>query len=325
MAKRRFKPEDNKTPEALTPEERRERRKKERASGGEAKRRERGRMSPARRAVIVAVPSGVIVAVVVILLFFNPFLPPCITFAPIPSQSGPPTFPLHNTTDFSTSWCPQGGVATVFQMYPLLKVYVNGASVTLPNGIGHNSSYPAGVACNLPIRTNASDAAAGYPAGTIRISSAWAYEYSLGDFFNVWRQSFSSAFINSTYPSQQIVYTSTDLLGFTADASHSVTLSIDGSPSTAGPNLTLNYLDFGPNPYPSCIASRFGSGHTITLSYHTHAAGAAVAQSPARSVGSSPSGGPAASIPGSFGSPTLTQVDSLSHGSLRWLAMRPVG
>ncbi|HYK93101.1 MAG TPA: hypothetical protein VEY07_03550, partial [Thermoplasmata archaeon] len=86
-------------------------------------------------------------------------------------------------------------------------------------------------------------------------------------FFYVWQQSFTGVFVNTSHPNQPIVYQSNELLGFTADATHKVELFVDGSPSTAGPSLELNTLDYESNPYPTCIGEVYGTGHVVLLEY----------------------------------------------------------
>jgi hypothetical protein len=252
-------------PAARTPEERRKQRKKDRAS------RKAGRSVTAnkwRRAAYVGVPVAVVVAVVVVLVTLtNANSIPCLQLTGVPVQlSGTPAFPPHNTTDFSKSWCPKG-VSTVLATFPFLTISIQGTSVTLPSSIGRNSSYAGGVECDLPVLTRAP--VAGFPLGTIYVQSPWAFDYNLSTFFSVWSQSYANVFVNSSHGSQPVIYQPNDLLGFTSDAKHSIHLFVDGTPSNAGPSLGIDTLDYGPNPYPSCIAEKYGTGHKILLTYST--------------------------------------------------------
>lgn len=275
MAKRRRAPDaPEKAPEDLTPEERREKRRRERAS--KDKHRTKSLGSRWRRTAVVGGAGGVIAAVVVVLVFFHPFGVPCLQFQANPS--GTPAFPGHDTTDFTGTWCPSG-VTVVMQTYPLLTVSINGNVVSLPSSIGRNSSYTLGgnpYECDLPLVTR-SAALTGLPANTIEIISPWPYDYNLSDFFQVWAQSYSTVSVNATSPSQPIVYTTTDLLGFTADSGHVVTLYVDNQPSSAGPNLLLNTLDGTPSPYPTCLGEVYGTGHHILLTYGARPQTAALA------------------------------------------------
>jgi hypothetical protein len=261
--------EDDPAPAARTPEERRKERKKERTA------KKAGRLrsaSPWRRAAYVGVPVAVVAAVAVVLITLsNANAIPCLQLTGVPvGTTGTPAFPPHNTTNFGTTWCP-GGTTTVLASFPWLSISIEGTSVTIPTSIGRNSSYPGGASCQLPVATEVP--AAGYPSGTIYIESPWAFSYNLSTFFSVWSQSYSSVYVNTSKASQPIVYQANDLLGFTNDATHSVHLFVDGSPSSAGPSLGIDTLDYGPNPYPGCIGEKYGTGHTILLSYTSSHAG----------------------------------------------------
>ncbi len=275
MAKRRFRGQEPAPVEDLTPEQRRERRRRDRELIKKGKKPPTGGASQRRRILLLSVVAIVIVAVILLITFGGFFKPPCITFQPIPESSGLPAFPPHNTTDFSTTWCPSG-VALEMHVHPYLQINIEGQSVGIPPtssqavnppAIGSNSSYPGGYTCDLPIHTHPPDALAGYPDGVLHIESPWPYIYNLSTFFYVWQQSFSSVYVNTSHPSQPIVYQPNDLLGFTADANHKVELFVDGQASTAGPGLELNTLDYAASPYPSCLEAAYGTGHVIVLEY----------------------------------------------------------
>ncbi|MCI4369553.1 MAG: hypothetical protein L3K09_08345, partial [Thermoplasmata archaeon] len=85
--------------------------------------------------------------------------------------------------------------------------------------------------------------------------------------FGVWSQSYQHVIINATNPIAPINYTSSDLLGITADSTHKIVLFVDNQISNAGPSLNLDTLDHGGSPLPSCITQRDGGGHTISLNY----------------------------------------------------------
>ncbi|MCI4336744.1 MAG: hypothetical protein L3K17_06070 [Thermoplasmata archaeon] len=278
MSKRRFR-EDAETPaESQTPEERRAQRRKDRALGQKGKKPKSGPTSAWRRAALLGIPAVVIVAVVVVLVFGNLFSTPCITLQPIPPSSGVPGFPPHTTSDFSQTWCPSG-VSLVMEVFPYIQININGHSVGIPPtqaassatpdypSIGRNTSYPGNYACNLPVATHPPLASQGYPDGIIYLASPWPYIYTLSTFFQVWAGSFSSVNVNASYAAQPIVYQTNDLLGFTSDATHKITLFVDGQVSSAGPSLALDTLDYGPNPYPACMSQKYGTGHIIVLSY----------------------------------------------------------
>jgi hypothetical protein len=274
VSKRRLQSPDDGEPEAdspaRTPEERRAQRKRDRrrkeaqGKGTVLKSGSRG-----RRAAIIGLPAAAIVIAVVVLVFFNPFRAPCLTFSTIPSQSGLPAYPNHTaTTDLTTSWCPPG-VSVAEDIQPYLQIEIQHQYVGLPDSIGRNSSYTyqnEPYNCDLPINTQPASPPS-MPDGTINIVSPWPYAYTLGDFFEVWSQSYSGVDVNTTDPNQPITYTSTDLLGFSADASHQITLFVDNQVSHSGPGLELNTLPYVSAAYPSCVNTLYGSGHTILLTY----------------------------------------------------------
>lgn len=328
MAKRRVSADRDevKAETPRTPDERRKQRKKDRAA------RKSGRTSttsPWRRAAYIGVPAAVVVAVAVIIITLsNANSIPCLQLTPVPvGSSGTPAFPPHNTTNFANTWCP-GGVTTAMATFPLLRISIEGTNVPLPPSIGRNSSYPAGGKCELPVLTR--PFATGYPAGTIYVESPWAFEYNLSTFFSVWSQSYANVFVNSSHPSQHIVYDSNNLLSFVSDASHGVHLFVDGSPSNAGPSLGISTLDYGPNPYPVCLGEKYGTGHTILLTYSGASAGAAGGGLRAPTLASGPAD-PGANLllydspmPHlGFGVGERAAIAKLTTGSLSWLVGRP--
>ncbi|MCI4323846.1 MAG: hypothetical protein L3K03_07520 [Thermoplasmata archaeon] len=306
----------------LSPEDRRELRRRERKKQKAGNEKSSWASTPGRRAVLIGAPVAVIVAVVV-LLIVNPFGAPCLNLGSIPASSGPPAFPPHNTTDFSTTWCPDD--SPILDLQDVVKVSIGTTSVTFPTAIGRNSSYGGAYACDLPIATQ--PAVAGYPANVVYLDSPWPYIYTLGDFFTVWAESYSHADVNATYPSQTIGYTTTQILGFTADSTHSVNLFVDGQLSSQGPNLNLDTLPYLAGAYPSCIGSLDGSGHTVLISY-TSLASSALA--PPVSLGTAlhlpgtalvPFNAPGLHFPGTIASTSLQQ--RFTEQSLTWLLGRP--
>jgi hypothetical protein len=327
VAKRRVssEPEEEKAAVARTPEERRKQRKKDRAS------KKAGRAAPTspwRRAAYIGVPAAVVIAVVVVLITLtNANSIPCLQLSGVPvGVSGIPGFPPHNTTDFTNTWCPSG-VNIVLDSFPYLTISIGGTTVSLPTSIGRNSSYPGGQTCDLPVETQT--ASSGYGPGTIFIVSPWAFAYNLSTFFSVWSQSYANVFVNASHASQPIVYDSNDLLGFASDSTHFVRQFVDGTPSNAGPGLGIDTLDYGPNPYPSCIGQKYGTGHHILLTYSGPTAGAAGTHLLAPTLATGPA------IPGwdlllydspephfGFGAAERTDFAELALGSLSWLVGR---
>jgi hypothetical protein len=270
VAKRRIQRAPEKPPEQLTPEERREKRRRGRTA--QNKHGKKGVGTPWRRAAVVGGSSGVVIAIVVVLVVFHPFNVPCISFTPNPS--GTPAYPSHTTTDFSGTWCP--AATLVVHMHPLLRLSINGQTVTQPTSIGRNTSYTLNggpYECDLPMHTHPASPP-DFPAGTIHVESPWPYQYNLSDYFSIWSQSYASVSVNASASNRPIIYTPTDLLGFTPDSTHAITLFVDGQVSSAGPGLVLNTLDYGPAPYPSCLGEVYGTGHVVTLTYGPRGLGA---------------------------------------------------
>ena len=154
-------------------------------------------------------------------------------------------------------------------IHPWLKIVVNGQNVTIPADIGMTNG------CEEPTHTH--DA-----SGIIHLESPDATgQYTLGGFFQVWSATYGSvAFDGTQHP---IVFNSTDILGFKADATHNVVLLVDGKPSSEWGALNLDQLDYcsasttGPpcyptvsgNPYWNGSPYPYGVGHTIVIEYVT--------------------------------------------------------
>lgn len=325
MAKRRLRASAATPAEDLTPEERRARRREDRRRGG-ARKRPKGPATGWRRAVVPGIAAGAIVAVVLLLVYGTGLLfqTPCLQFQSIPSESGTPLFPAANTTSsgFATTWCP--GDAPVYQTYPRLTILVGGGVVPIPTAIGISSNFSS-YTCTLPIHTQVAGA---LPSGTISIESAWPYDYTLGMFFQVWQDSYVSAFVNSSYSTRTIDYTANGLLGLPVDATHTLTLFVDNQASSAGPSLVLNVLDGAGTTYPSCLGKVHGTGHTIELDYHASSA-AALGGGVRAPVGASAAapladGAPyGAAMPRVVISPAAAfELAFASLASLTWVALR---
>jgi len=157
-------------------------------------------------------------------------------------------------------------------IHPYLKIVLDGRAVTIPAYIGIRD-LGGGNGCFEPVHTH--DA-----SGIIHIeSTSPTQEYTLGDFFAIWRATYGTAQLDdSTVP---VDYTVGELLGHTADRTHAVRLVVDGKSSQAGPALVLNRLDYctsmmkdppcyptaSGDPYPPLLVTKYGTGHTIVLEY----------------------------------------------------------
>ena len=108
---------------------------------------------------------------------------------------------------------PEGTILTE-HIHSFLTINVNGQDVAIPKGIGLG---PGG---NLPIHTHDS-------SGILHVESTQAQPFRLRDFFTIWGQPFDKKHI----------------LGFTADKTHKVAMSVNGRPSQAFGSVLLKDLE----------------------------------------------------------------------------------
>ena len=181
---------------------------------------------------------------------------------------------------------------SLFQhVHPYLRIVINGQDVSIPGAIGIQNAVPEGssvwgevygggsASCFEPLHTH--DA-----SGIIHIESPTDTNYTLGDFFDIWNQTYAYALVNGT--EHPIVFTSSDILGYTTNSTYKLVLLVDGKPSTLSDyrQLVLNTLDYcsasdtkttspcyptasGGNPAWNGGASTypFGTEHTILIEY----------------------------------------------------------
>lgn len=150
--------------------------------------------------------------------------------------------------------------------HPYLRIVVDGSNVTIPANIGLSGCYE-------PLHTHDT-------SGIIHLETPSVdTKYTLGDFFQIWKDTYGTISIGgSSYP---IIFNSTDILGFRADATYKVVLLVDGKPSPDYGSLVLNSLDYcsaasmGPPCSPTAMgdpsytgqAYPYGTGHTIVIEY----------------------------------------------------------
>ena len=174
-----------------------------------------------------------------------------------------------------------GTEGTALHIHPWLRIWIDGANpsnITIPAAIGiRNPVFQGGFAaggqnsCFEPLHTHDS-------SGIIHVESPdTTTQYSLGDFFQIWNETYGT--INISGSSLPIIFTSNDILGYKTDQTHTLSLLVDGSNSTAYQNLVLNTYDYcnaqttGPpcspsaviNPYPPSYP--YGTLHTILIYY----------------------------------------------------------
>ncbi len=140
-----------------------------------------------------------------------------------------------------------GSESLFLHIHPYLQIVIDDKNVTIPGAIGIENPVPEGVynhgeaysgganSCFEPVHTHDS-------SGLIHIESPDDQNYTLGDFFHIWAQTYSYALINGA--KHPIVFNSTDILGYTTNSTYSLVLLVDGKPSAAYDNLVLNTLDY---------------------------------------------------------------------------------
>jgi hypothetical protein len=152
-------------------------------------------------------------------------------------------------------------------VHPYLQIIINGQNVTIPADVGISSS------CLEPIHTH--DA-----SGILHLETpGTSTNYTLGQFFQIWSATDHTVAVDGQ--ARPIVFNSTDILGFKADATHKVVLLVDGKPSSEYASLVLNTLDYcsaattGPPCSPTAVGDPayggqpypYGTGHTIVIEY----------------------------------------------------------
>ena len=173
------------------------------------------------------------------------------------------------------------GEGNALHTHPYLQVIINGEKVKMPSGIGipnakFQGEFASEGACIIPIHTHDS-------SGIIHVESPTLdKQYTLNDFFKVWSVQQKTVKINNQ--DMPITFSKDEILGFKADATHKITLLVDGKPNTQYENLVLNYLNYcissdktnssSPcygtaysDPAPKEYATKYGTRHTIVIKY----------------------------------------------------------
>ena len=175
-----------------------------------------------------------------------------------------------------------GAEATTLHVHPYLVITINGQGVAIPAAVGilnpvyNGPGIASGGSCFEPLHTH--DA-----SGIIHVeASDINSQYTLGDFFTIWKDTYGSVIINGT--PHPIVFDNTHILGFNASSVNHVTMKIDGTNSTSGDyaSLVLKMYDYcsatsvgtpcsptaaSSNPYYGGQSYPYGTGHTIVINY----------------------------------------------------------
>ena len=303
-----------------TPEERRVRRQRERRAREKRGPKSVGMFSAWPRWKTAAVLGGSAVAVAaaigVVLLLVSP---PCLAISAPPASSGVPD-------ESAPSWCVNSTVSMDQRLAVSLTITVGGAGVAIPGGIGEINQHKWGWTCNMPVFTdNATGPGGSGSGGVIQIVSPWDFTYTLGDFFNMWKESYSTVSINGV--AEPVSYTGTQLFNYSSTSNQVVRLWVDGQQSNAGPGLVLNYLSSNyatSTTVPQCFLQKYGSGHSITLTWGWKGAGLVIGGptlfvAPESTTALFPT--PVGALSGPVHGSTLTGVLALTSGGAALLAI----
>jgi hypothetical protein len=182
---------------------------------------------------------------------------------------------------------------TTLHVHPWLQIVIstggNNASVTIPAAVGildpqfqtsGGVQVATGGSCFEPMHTH--DA-----SGIIHIESAHITDqYTLGDFFNIWKVSYPNG-VSVNGVTSPIIFNATDILGFKSGQGHTLSVLVDRRQSTSqnytsGGALPLNQYDYcnsqlggvppcsptaGGDPYYGGQTYPYGTGHTIVIYY----------------------------------------------------------
>ncbi len=168
-------------------------------------------------------------------------------------------------------------------IHPYLQIWVGGSNVTIPAGVGLLQEGT----CTEPVHMHDASGILHLELSRSQAGQSW----TLADFFSIWKYSCSQN--PSLCPTvngapRPVVFNQTDIFGFRADSTHSVTLLVDGTPSSQWGALDLLQLDYcsaalasafpcsqtaGGNPAWECVAAGqcgtypYGTGHKIVIEY----------------------------------------------------------
>jgi hypothetical protein len=141
-------------------------------------------------------------------------------------------------------------------VHPYLQIWVDGKNVTIPASVGITLSG----GCLEPIHTHDSSGILHVELSQAQANKNW----TLADFFSIWKYTCSvqpaqCPIVNGT--SRPVIFDSNNILGFTADSTHKVTLLVDGVPSSAGSSLNLEqyvYCSTALSNGPPCLPTAGG-------------------------------------------------------------------
>ncbi len=180
---------------------------------------------------------------------------------------------------FASPPFPCASEGTYDHVHPYLQIWIDGKNVTIPAEAGILNQGT----CTEPIHTHDSSGVLHLELSQFQAGQNW----TLADFFSIWKfscsqQASSCPTVNgSTVP---VEFSQTGILGYKADATHSVVLLVDGTPSTQWGSLNLLEYDYCNTTIGSAAPCQtangnpqwnggtnypFGTGHKIVIEYIT--------------------------------------------------------
>ncbi|MGI0091509.1 MAG: hypothetical protein ACREBS_07355 [Nitrososphaerales archaeon] len=191
-----------------------------------------------------------------------------------------------STEQITTSLYPfacLGSEQLTFHIHIWLRIVINGQNITIPAAVGivnpvfenaNNEKIATGGSCFEPMHTHDD-------SGIIHVESATNINYTLGDFFDIWKVTYGNLSIGGV--NHPIVLNSTDILGYKIDSTHKLVLLVDGASSSQYGSLVLNQYDYCSSTnqnVPPCFPSAgapywnggnypYETGHTILIEYET--------------------------------------------------------
>lgn len=125
-----------------------------------------------------------------------------------------PQKPISQLTNRELALLCDDEMAGGFHIHPILEIVVNGENVPVPTNIGVQQT------CMTALHTHT-------PDGVIHVESPEKRDYTLADFFAVWRQPFSAE----------------QVLSYKADSTHRIRVSVNGEDVSTFENTLLKDKD----------------------------------------------------------------------------------
>jgi len=135
-----------------------------------------------------------------------------IAWVALAPQGGNGTQPSRATEDVLAACINHGGIS--MHIHPELKIYFDGAAQEIPANIGIDG------ACMHPVHTHDN-------TGKIHLEYPVQKDFTLGDFFTTWKQSFNKD----------------EVMGMKADATHRIRMVVNGQESSEYENFVMHDLD----------------------------------------------------------------------------------